>query len=192
MNWDNATDPAVSSPLGDFFGVGLGRRTAFECALFSDPEGRSFNCFVPMPFRTAARMTLTNESDKDLVRLAYDVNLLIDVEHTPETLYFHSYWHREAPNALGRDFLILPRVAGSGRLIGCNLGVIENPVYHEAWWGEGEVKCWFGDDEHPTLCGTGAEDYIGTGWARGPSAVEPRDVPSPIPAEGNGYFTDTT
>lgn len=166
MFWDDALIPAVSVPLGDFFGIGLGRRTAFECALFSDPEGRSFNCFIPMPFRTAARIVLTNESSKDLVYLFYDVNLLLGVEHTPEALYFHSHWRREAPNALGKDFVILPRVPGSGRFLGCNIGVIADPTYDGAWWGEGEVKCWFGDDQHPTLCGTGTEDYIGTAWGQ--------------------------
>ena len=44
--------PAVSAPFGDFFGVGLGRTASFESALFANPEGRSFNCYVPMPFRT--------------------------------------------------------------------------------------------------------------------------------------------
>ena len=167
MFWDDTEQPAVSAPLGDFFGVGLGRRTAFECALFSDPEGRSFNCFIPMPFRKSARITLTNESDTPLHHLFYDVDLLLGVEHTPETLYFHTHWRRESPNALGREFVILPRVPGSGRFLGCNLGVIADARYAGTWWGEGEVKCWFGDDTDPTLCGTGTEDYIGTGWGQG-------------------------
>jgi hypothetical protein len=167
MFWDHATQPAVSAPLGDFFGVGLGRRTPFECALFSDPEGRSFNCFIPMPFRTAARVTLTNESDKRLAHLFYDIDLLLGVSHTPETLYFHTHWRRESPNDLGKEFVILPRVTGNGRFLGCNLGIIADARYEGTWWGEGEVKCWFGGDEHPTLCGTGTEDYIGTGWGQG-------------------------
>lgn len=167
MFWDNAARPAVSAPLGDFFGVGLGRRAPFECALFSDPEGRSFNCFIPMPFRAAARVTLTNESEKRLPHLFYDIDVLLDVSHTPETLYFHAHWRREAPNALGKEFVILPRVRGNGRFLGCNLGVIAEGRYEGAWWGEGEVKCRFGDDTHPTLCGTGTEDYIGTGWGQG-------------------------
>lgn len=74
MTWDHASNPAVSVPLGDFFGIGLGRKAPFECALFSDPEGRSFNSFVPMPFRTAARISITNESGKDLSHLFYDIN----------------------------------------------------------------------------------------------------------------------
>jgi hypothetical protein len=33
------------------------------------------------------------------------------------------------------------------------------------WWGEGEVKMYLdGDLDWPTLAGTGAEDYAGTGW----------------------------
>jgi hypothetical protein len=167
MTWDGAAHPAVSAPIGDFFGVSLGRRTAFECALFSDPEGRSFNCFIPMPFRKGARITVTNESDRRLAHLFYDVDLLLGVEHSPETLYFHAHWRRESPNALGKEFIILPRVPGGGRFLGCNLGVIADPGYAGAWWGEGEVKFRFGDDAHPTLCGTGTEDYIGTGWGQG-------------------------
>jgi len=167
MFWDGAVKPAVSCPLGDFFGIALGRRTAFECAFFSDPEGRSFNCFIPMPFRKSARITVTNESEKNLTHLFYDVDFLVNVEHSAETLYFHAHWRRESPNELGKDFVILPYVKGNGRFLGCNLGVISNTAYEKTWWGEGEVKMWFGDDTFPTICGTGTEDYIGTGWGQG-------------------------
>lgn len=167
MFWDGASEPAVSAPLGDFFGIGLGRRTRFECALFADPEGRSFVSFLQMPFRKSARIALTNESGKDLTHLFYDINISLGVEHTPGALYMHAHWRRESPNALGRDFVILPDVPGSGRFLGCNVGVITDPMYEGAWWGEGEVKVWFGGDEHPTLCGTGTEDYIGTAWGQG-------------------------
>ena len=42
--WDGESRPAVSAPLGDFFGMGLGRLAPFQSALFGNPEGRSFNC----------------------------------------------------------------------------------------------------------------------------------------------------
>ena len=33
------------------------------------------------------------------------------------------------------------------------------------WWGEGEIKFYLdGDDEFPTICGTGTEDYFGGAW----------------------------
>jgi hypothetical protein len=53
MFWDGAGKPAVSVPFGDFFGAALGQTVAFENALFSSPEGRSFNTIVPMPFSAA-------------------------------------------------------------------------------------------------------------------------------------------
>ncbi len=64
--WDGAPTPAVSVPFGDFMGAILGRPEAFESELFANPEGRSFNCYIPMPFRKGARMVVTNESDRRL------------------------------------------------------------------------------------------------------------------------------
>jgi hypothetical protein len=61
MVWDGASKPAVAVPIGDFFNWVHGHPVAFENALFANPEARSFVSFVPMPFRTAAKVTLTNE-----------------------------------------------------------------------------------------------------------------------------------
>ena len=52
MFWDGATKAAVSAPFGDFFGLGLGQMAAFQSALFASPEGKTFTCYIPMPFRT--------------------------------------------------------------------------------------------------------------------------------------------
>ncbi len=167
MYWDGAQTPAVSAPFGDFFGDILGRMRPFENELFSNPEGRSFNCCIPMPFRTGARITVTNESDTDLPHLFYDVNVTLTEKPDPEALYFHAVWRRERPTVLGRDFEILPAVEGSGRFLGTHIGVVSNPE-NIGWWGEGEVKMYLdGDTEHPTIVGTGTEDYIGTGWGLG-------------------------
>ncbi|HTF18227.1 MAG TPA: DUF2961 domain-containing protein, partial [Chryseolinea sp.] len=109
MYWDGAATPAVSVPLGDFFGVGLGRKTPFENALFSDPEGRSFTSYIPMPFRKGARVLLINES-KSTIHLFYDIDFLQVKEQAPGALYFHSYWSRKPVSKLGEDFDILPLV----------------------------------------------------------------------------------
>jgi hypothetical protein len=166
--WDHAKKPAVSAPLGDFFGVAHGRKKAFESELFSDPEGKSFNCFVPMPFRKHAKIVLTNESTVKKVALFYDVNATLGDDLGANTMYFHAHWHREQPTTLGRDFDILPAVEGAGRFLGSNIGVIENLMYHYQWFGEGEIKMFLdGDAKHPTLIGTGTEDYIGAAWGQG-------------------------
>ncbi len=166
--WDNAAKPAVSVPLGDFFGVGLGKTAAFQNALFADPEGRSFNCFIPMPFKKAARIKVTNESNKELSHLFFDVDFQSLKTAPADFLYFHAYWNRDTATTLARDFELLPLVHGKGRFLGVNVGINANPLYGEAWWGEGEVKMYLdGDKAFPSLAGTGSEDYIGTGWGQG-------------------------
>jgi hypothetical protein len=167
MYWDGAATPAVSVPLGDFFGLALGRKIAFENALFSDPEGRSFTSYIPMPYRKGARIVLVNESTKT-VNLFYDVNFQQVKSHASDVLYFHAYWNRVEKTELAKDFVILPNVKGKGRYLGTNMGIITDPLYEKSWWGEGEVKIYTdGDTNLPTLNGTGTEDYIGTGWGQG-------------------------
>lgn len=164
MYWDDAELPAVSAPLGDFFCGIHGDRRALENHFFANPEGKSFNCFIPMPYRRRARIILTNESPSVVRLITYEVNLVSGVEHGDETLYFHAHWRRERWTTLGRDFEILPRVHGRGRYLGAHIGIIQK-AGNMGWWGEGEVKVFVdGDDAYPTLVGTGTEDYIGTGW----------------------------
>ena len=168
MYWDGAAKPAVSAPLGDFFGIGLGKMTAFQSALFTDPEGKSFNCYVPMPFKKHARIVLVNESKQNQL-LFYDVDLTKVKKHPGAIAYFHAYWSNSKDAGLGTDFEILPRVNGKGRFLGTNIGVIADKIYGDTWFGEGEVKTYLdGDTEHPTLAGTGTEDYIGSAWNLGP------------------------
>lgn len=168
MFWDNETRPAVSVPLGDFFGVGLGKMTDFHNALFADPEGKSFNCYIPMPFRKGARITIVNESGKDLSSIFYDVDFQLTKEWKETNLYFHAYWNRDTATTLAKDFEVLPALKGKGRFLGMNVGVSSNPRYGDLWWGEGEVKMYVdGDSDFPTLNGTGTEDYIGTAWGQG-------------------------
>ena len=175
--WDGAATPAVSAPLGDFFGHGLGRMAIFENALFSSPEGRSFNCCVPMPFRTGMKIVITNDLSPDSNskpdgikgQCYFDVDYTIGDQHAADTAYFHAHWRRERPTTLRRDYEFLPRVTGRGRFLGVHVGVIpDTTTYFRTWWGEGEAKIFLdGDTDHPTLCGTGTEDYIGTAWGQG-------------------------
>lgn len=168
MYWDGAAKPAVSVPLGDFFGIGLGRMAAFQSALFADPEGRSFNCYIPMPFKKHAKIVFVNESQQDQL-LFYDVNLS-DLKTAPQNIaYFHAYWSNNDGAQLGQDFEILPKVMGKGRFLGTNLSVRADKIYGDTWFGEGEVKTYLdGDNTYPTLAGSGTEDYIGSAWNLGP------------------------
>jgi hypothetical protein len=167
MFWDGESKPAVSAPFGDFFGVGLGCRTPFESELFADPEGRSFICYIQMPFKKSAKIIVTNESDKNLDMIFYDINYTL-TPWNDDNLYFHCFWNRDTATVPGKDFSILPEIKGKGRYLGANIGINANPAYENNWWGEGEVKMYLdGDSEFPTLVGTGSEDFAGSAWGLG-------------------------
>jgi len=164
--WDGSNKPAVDVPLGDFFGYNLGKQIAFQSALFSSGEGRSYNCYIPMPFKKAAKVLLINEGT-ERVKLFYDIDFLL--QKLPlNTLYFHAYWNRQQSGQLGDDYTLLPKVEGKGRFLGISVGLNTDSSYSKSWWGEGEVKMYLdGDTKYPTINGTGAEDYIGSAWGLG-------------------------
>ncbi len=161
--WDGSNKPAVDVPLGDFFGYNLGKQIAFQSALFSSGEGRSYNCYIPMPFKKAAKVLLINEGT-ERVKLFYDIDFLL--QKLPlNSLYFHAYWNRQQTGQLGDDYTLLPKVEGKGRFLGISVGLNTDTSYGKSWWGEGEVKMYLdGDTKYPTINGTGAEDYIGSAW----------------------------
>ncbi|MBK7710344.1 MAG: DUF2961 domain-containing protein [Bacteroidales bacterium] len=137
--------------------------------MFSSPEGRSFNCCIPMPFKKSMRIVARNTTVKDVAMFFYDVDYTLGDKVTDNSLYFHAYYNHQQSTVLGADYQILPKVYGTGRYIGTNISVVaDDNKYSNSWWGEGEVKIYIdGDTDYPTLCGTGTEDYIGTGWGQG-------------------------
>lgn len=166
MYWDGEAKAAVDVPMGDFFCQNLGKKIPFESALFSSGEGRSFICYIAMPFRKGAKVELINEG-KEVVTLFYDIDFL--EENVPaHALYFHAYWTRSFPSSPGPDFVPLPTVQGKGRFLGLSVGLVTDPSYSKSWWGEGEVKMFIDDDkDFPSYIGTGAEDYLGSAWGLG-------------------------
>ena len=121
-----------------------------------------------MPFKTGAKVQITNESGKRLSHIFFDINFESLATWNDNYLYFHSYWSRDTATTLAKDFELLPAIKGKGRFLGVNVGINSNPVYKDYWWGEGEVKMYLdGDKAFPSLVGTGSEDYIGTAWGQG-------------------------
>ena len=85
MFWDDSEKPAVSVPFTDFFGMGLGLIRRFESELFASPEGRSHNSFIPMPYRTSARIEVVNESD-NMIMFYYKIDFLKVEKHSDNVL----------------------------------------------------------------------------------------------------------
>jgi len=167
--YDGAAEPSISVPCLDFFGLPHGRPVAYHSALTAANEGRGFNSFIPMPFRRSVRIELVNASPKRAV-LYYQVDYTLQPELADDEGYLHVSFRRENPTTMRRDVVIADGLRGPGRFLGCNVGV--RVLDEGAWYGEGEVKIYRdGDDELPTICGTGLEDYVGSAWGMGPHSA---------------------
>ena len=158
-HWDDAPEPAIEVPLGDFFGQGwceFAQLSSLPVAV--NPHG-GFNSYWPMPVPRSGRLTLENRAPQT-VRVYYQVSYEIDVA-LPDAAYLHAQFHRSNPLA-DAVHPILDRVTGAGQYVGTYLAW---GVNRPGWWGEGEVKFYLdGDKKHPTICGTGTEDYFGGAW----------------------------
>ena len=154
--WDDQQHPSVEAPVGDFFACGWGSYAQLSSLAVCVNPGSAFNCYWEMPFRTRCLMTLENRSDREMV-LYYQVNYtLTDVPE--DCAYFHAQFRRVNPLPYKEVVTLLDGVAGQGQYVGTYLAW---GVNNSGWWGEGEIKFYLdGDDEYPTICGTGTEDYF--------------------------------
>lgn len=156
--WDGQEHPGIEAPLGDFFGFAHGKVMPYQSAVHSVGEKAGMNLWLPMPFTRHARITLTNESKMPML-FFYQIDLTLGDRHPNDVGRLHTLFRRENLTSPGKDFELLPLRHGKGRLLGSVIGV---RYLDPLWWGEGEMKAFIdGDKEFPTICGTGAEDYVG-------------------------------
>ena len=74
MYWDNETDPSVETPIGDFFGLGLGTYTVFQSALVAVAPDKALNAYFPMPFARQGRITVTNEGALEIPDFYWNID----------------------------------------------------------------------------------------------------------------------
>lgn len=170
MYWDDEDEPSVEVPIGDLFCCGFAKRAkVLSMPINVNPSG-GMNCYFPMPFRRHARITVENRAPEAQGGFFYTINYaLVEVPH--DEAYFHAQFRRSNPLAYGEDYVILDGVKGQGQYVGVYMAWQQNS---EGWWGEGEFKVFLdGDDEYPTICGTGTEDYFGGAWGFGENYTAP-------------------
>lgn len=161
--WDGQAHPSVEVPIGDFFGVAHGRQKVMQSDFVSMQSGKGLNCWIAMPFQKHARITIENDSTSDVAMLFYQIDFTLGDQLDADTGYFHAQFRRLNPVPMHEDYTLLDGVIGCGVYIGAVLGVRSR--YRDCWWGEGEFKFYIdGDTQYPTICGTGAEDYMGSAW----------------------------
>ena len=167
--YDGSDEPSISVPVLDFFCLPHGRTAPFASALVAANEGRGFNSTLPMPFAHHIRVELENGSSAPTV-LYYQIDYTLQPAVPAGNGYLHVSFRRENPTRMGSDFVITEGLDGPGRYLGCTLGI--RILDEGIWYGEGEVKVFLdGDTSHPTICGTGLEDYIGSAWGMGRHAA---------------------
>jgi hypothetical protein len=188
FTWDDAKEPSIFCPLGDFFCLGHGIVNSYQSILFSAStnwnnkfnRGCALNCYVPMPFRKRAKIELVNESQNTHIQYFYIDYETYESEKELEDLgYFHAEFHRENPfsgwgheirvntpeaNIVNKEWTawennyVILETKGQGHYIGCNMSITN---FQGTWWGEGDDMIWVdGYKWPPDLHGTGSEDYF--------------------------------
>ena len=159
--WDDEVSPSVEVPQSDFFAIGHETFAPVNSAMVIDNPMASMNCYWPMPFRKHAKITFTNDSDKELPLLTFQIDYQVGA--VPQSAgYFHAQWRRAMSQRSNPVYTILDGVKGEGKYVGTFLSWMQ---LAKGWAGEGEVKFYIdGDTEFPTIVGTGTEDYFGADW----------------------------
>jgi hypothetical protein len=178
MYWDGEATPSVETPLGDFFGLGLGEYYLIQAVPLSVAPNHALNSFFPMPFQKHARITVTNMGQMKVDAFYFNIDCQVYSKPLPaDTLYFHAQYRQASPNkgmtndwkdngdprANGRKNLngegnyVWLEAAGRGHFVGVTMSVLQNQDY---WWGEGDDMFFVDGAKEPTITGTGSEDYF--------------------------------
>ncbi len=191
MYWDGDKLPAVETPIGDFFGLGLGEYFTYQSGPISVGSQKALNAYFPMPFRKSARITVTNEGTLPTAALYYNIDWQ-KYGHPlpPEMLYFFAEYRQAQPNKGwtedwkqngdpnvygkknldGKDNYVIAEAEGPGHYVGVTLSVLQN---QGDWWGEGDEMIYVDDNTKPAITGTGSEDYFLGAWCYGNCGINP-------------------
>ena len=181
--WDGEESPSVETPIGDFFGLGLGEYFNWHSEMLSVGSRNAMNSFFPMPFQKHARITITNEGKMTLGSLYYNIEYRSYPHPLPAgTLYFHAQYRQAQPNhgwtnqwyengdplvnyrrnLDGKDNYVWTEATGRGQFVGVTMSIIQN---QDGWWGEGDPMFFIDDPDKPIIpSGTGSEDYFLGAW----------------------------
>lgn len=182
MYWDDETSASVEAPLGDFFGLGLGDYFQFESIPLVVAPDKALNCFFPMPFRKRSRITITNEGKEDVDSFYFNIDYqALNKDLPADTMYFHAQYRQATPakgwtnqwesndtpavtakkNLDGENNYVWLEASGQGHFVGVTMSILQN---QDGWWGEGDAMFFVDGEKHPSINGTGSEDYFLGAW----------------------------
>ena len=151
IRYDGESGAAVRAPLADFFGPFTG------ASLCTDPNSGSRTCYLPMPVRQRAVLTLHNRSPK-AVEVACAAVVEPRGEWLPSWGYFHALGRQTVPTTGCRQHEVLT-VRGRGQWLGMAL----YNTGHDHGGGDFAVIDAAGD-QPAFLHGINGEDYFTFAW----------------------------
>jgi len=99
MTWDGESSPSVETPIGDFFGLGLGEYFLYQSTPLMVAPDKALNSFFPMPFQKHARITVTNEGKEKVDAFYFNIDYRACAKPlSADTLYFHAQYRQQTPN----------------------------------------------------------------------------------------------
>jgi hypothetical protein len=182
MYWDGATTPSVETPIGDFFGLGLGDYLQYQSLPFAVGSTKALNSFLPMPFAKHGRITVTNEGKVPVGSFYFNIDYRAIPDPLPaDTLYFHAQYRQcapcqgwtndwknngddkvdQKPNPDGEGNYVFLEATGRGHFVGVTQSIFQN---QDDWWGEGDDMVFVDGEKTPSIVGTGSEDYYLGAW----------------------------
>jgi hypothetical protein len=186
--WDGEATPSIETPLGDFFGLGLGEYYRYQSIPLGVGSDKALNCFFPMPFQRHARITVTNDGPDKVEAFYFNIDFrAYSRPLPPDELYFHAQYRQANPaagwtnewnsngdprvndkkNLNGEGNYVWMEATGRGHFVGVTMSVLQN---QDQWWGEGDDMFFIDGESRPSINGTGSEDYFLGAWGFGDQA----------------------
>ncbi|WP_245574008.1 glycoside hydrolase family 172 protein [Amycolatopsis nigrescens] len=170
VSFDGRT--TVDSPVGEFFGSGLGKYAARNLMSGIDTtENGAFTSWWPMPFAEGAKVELVNGSTEPVqagslaITSAPDVTLPGDLAGDGTLGYFNAT-HQRGDTVPGKEWNFLT-AEGKGVFYGVTTtmrGHIPPGGDHQMSYLEGDERVYADGSASPSLIGTGSEDFYESGW----------------------------
>ncbi|MFC4014115.1 DUF2961 domain-containing protein [Nonomuraea purpurea] len=160
----------VDSPVGEFFGSGLGEHPVRSLLFAMDTApGGWYTTWWPMPYRTEAKVSLVNTTGRTLSDLEVQVTSAADPAWADalvpggEAGYFTTESRRGAV-VRDDDWLFADRT-GRGKFVGVN-HTMQGQIAagNTRQYLEGDERVHVDGALTPQIHGTGAEDFYESGW----------------------------
>ncbi|RJO71871.1 MAG: DUF2961 domain-containing protein [Myxococcales bacterium] len=148
------TEPAVSAPLGLFFGSGFGEQPYKSLLQGRDDEG-AFYLYYPMPYWEEAIVKVRNESASTIL---FETQFLLGENPYPRTAgHFHAKYAAKEHQDDGVDYKALV-ASGKGHIAGITMAM-ESYGLNKAFLA-GDDRIYMDGQGSPNIYGTGTDNFF--------------------------------